>query len=73
MWNPITCDCNCNKACKIHEYLDTKDCSCKKHLFGKLVLACEDEILNTPETSLNDKKATCEKSNCLLHTIPLIM
>ena len=27
----------------------------------KLVLASEDEILNTTETSVNDKKGTCEK------------
>ena len=24
--NPSTCDCECNKACKIDEY-DTKNCS----------------------------------------------
>ena len=30
-------------------------------LFGKLVLACEDEILNTTENVLNDKKTTCQK------------
>ena len=45
----------CNKACKIEQYLDIKNCSCKKHLFGKLVIACEDEILNTTETSLAAK------------------
>ena len=37
MWNPSTCDCECNKACKIYEYLDIKNCSCKKCLIGKLV------------------------------------
>ena len=24
MWNPGTCNCECNKACKIDEYLDIK-------------------------------------------------
>ena len=24
MWNPCTCDCKCNKACKTDEYLDVK-------------------------------------------------
>ena len=38
MWNPNAFDCECSKACKI-EYLDIKNCSCKKHLFGKLLLA----------------------------------
>ena len=58
MWNHTTCNCECNKTCKISEYLDTKNCLCKKRLFGKLVLACEHMILNTTETSLNDKKET---------------
>ena len=44
MWNPSTCDCECNKACKIDEYLDIKNCSCEKCLIGKLLLECEDEI-----------------------------
>ena len=67
------CDSESNKACKIEEYLDTKNCSYEKLLFGKLVLACEDEILNTIETSLDDKKVTCKENNCLIHTISLII
>ena len=61
MWNPSTCNCEDNKACKIKEYLEIKNCSCKKRLFGKLVLAFEDEILNTTETSLVNKKVSREK------------
>ena len=58
MWDLSTCDCTCDKACKIDKYLDVKNCSCKKRLFGKLVLACEDEILNATDISLDDKKVT---------------
>ena len=32
MWNPSTCDCECNKACKIDKYLDTRNCSCKRNV-----------------------------------------
>ena len=49
MWNLSAGDCECDKAWKIDKYLDIKDFSCKKSLFGKLVLACEHEILNTAE------------------------
>ena len=73
MWNPVTCHCECNKACKIDEYLDIKNCSSKKPLSSKLVLLCEDEILNTTETSLVDKKVTRKKSNCLIYTISLLI
>ena len=60
--------CESNKACKIDEYLDIRNCSCEKRLFGKLALACEDEILNTNETSFDDKKVTCEKKMITLFT-----
>ena len=56
MWNPSTCDYECYNVGKIDEYLGTKNCSCEKRLIGELALGCEDEILNTTETSPNDKK-----------------
>ena len=61
MWNPSTSDRECNKVCKIdlnfqiHIYI-LKIVPVKKCLFGKLVLACEDEILNTTETALVENK-----------------
>ena len=55
------CGCECNKASKIDEYLNTKNCSCKKYLIGKLVLQCENEMLDTTETSLDHKKVICKK------------
>ena len=60
------CDCECNETCKIDIYLDIKNCLYKKCLFGKLVLACENEILNRTETSLVDK------NNYLIYTISLV-
>ena len=59
--------------CKIDEYLDVKNCFWEKRSFGKLVLECEDEILNLTETSLEDKNLSCEKNNCLIHTISLVI
>ena len=56
MWRPGTCDCECNKACKIDEYLDIKSCSFKKRLICRVALEREEEILNTAETSLDDEK-----------------
>ena len=54
-------------------YLDIKNVSSKKHLFFKLVLKCEDEILNTSETLLNNEKVTFEKSIFFILTISLII
>ena len=36
--------CKCNKAFKIDEYLDIKNCSSEKRLISKLVLECGDEV-----------------------------
>ena len=35
--NPSNCECECNKACDFSEYLDYKNCICKKRLVNKLV------------------------------------
>ena len=43
----------------------------KKRLFGELLLTFKNEILNTNENSLVDKKVTCEKNNWFIHTILL--
>ena len=61
MWNPSTWNRECNKTSNIDKYLDIKNCSCRKRLFGKLVLSREDEILNTTEASLGAKKVTWKK------------
>ena len=58
---------------KIDEYVNIKTCSCGESHFDKLILTCEDKLLNTTETSLDDKKVTCEKSNCLIHTMSFVI
>ena len=73
IWNPNTCDYECKKAHKVNEYVVFKNCSCEKCLFDKLVLAYEDEILNATEASIDEKKLTCKKNNCLIHTISLVI
>ena len=37
IWNPSYCECECNKSCDVGEYLDYKNCKCKKNLVDKLV------------------------------------
>ena len=42
-------------------------------MFSKLSLTSEDEILNTMETSLDDKYVTSEKSHCLIPTVSFVI
>ena len=48
-----------------------KNSSCQKRLIGILVWECKDEVLNTMETLLNDKKVAYAKSNYFIYTILL--
>ena len=47
VWSPSTCHDKCDKAYKFGEYLDIKDCTCKKCVIDNLVLTCEDIVLTT--------------------------
>ena len=44
IWNPSNCECECDKSCDIGEYLDYKDCRCKKRIIDKLVEECSENI-----------------------------
>ena len=58
IWYPCTCHWECGKASKTDEYLDIESWSCKTCLFTKLILTCENEILNIMETSFVDNLLT---------------
>ena len=45
IWNPSNCQCKCDKSCDIGEYLDYKNCKCRKKLVDKLVEECTENIV----------------------------
>ena len=44
IWNPSNCDCKCDKSCDIGEYLDYKNCKCRKKIIDKLVEECSENV-----------------------------
>ena len=44
IWNPSNCECECDKSCDIEEYLDYKNCKCRKKIIDKLVEECSENI-----------------------------
>ena len=44
MWNPRNCECECDKSCDVGEYLDYKNCKCRKKLIDNLVEECSKNI-----------------------------
>ena len=37
IWNSSTCACECDKACDVGEYVDYKNCVCRKRLISDLI------------------------------------
>ena len=37
MWNPSTCSCKCDRYCEIGQYLDYKNCVCRKKIIDDLI------------------------------------
>ena len=65
IWNPINCECECDKNCDISEYLDYENCKCRKKLFSKLVEECTENINEvklveiTPFANKNNYEYNC--------------
>ena len=80
IWNPSSCECECDESCDIGEYLDYKSCKCRNKIIGKLLEDCSENIdgkkmlfnktlnvilLNT--ISFNDYNKLC--GSCTLYTV----
>ena len=75
-WIPSNCECKCYKSCDFSEYLDYKNCECKKRLVNKLVYhssaeECTDNIEETRlfeinSTECNSVENKCKHSSCTL-------
>ena len=61
IWNPINCECGCDKSCDIGEYLDYSNCKCRKKLADLLVEECTENI---NETSLVKKTLDKNGNKC---------
>ena len=44
IWNPRNCECECYKSCDVGEFLDYKNCKCRKRLVDRLVEECRENI-----------------------------
>ena len=40
MWNPSTCSCECDRYCETGQYLDYKNCVCRKKIVDHLIEQC---------------------------------
>ena len=70
MWNPSTCECQCNIWCKPEQYLDHKNCICKNKLICRLIEECT-SIIN--ETMINNKDNITNDNTCLIVFIAFLI
>ena len=79
IWNLSNCECECDKSCDIGEYLDYKNCRCKKRIIDKLFEDCSEnidgnEILNNETLKaipLNVYKRAC--NSCTAYIVLFVI
>ena len=79
IWYPSNCECECDKLCDVGEYLDYKNCKCRKSLINKSIEECskniyENEALDiVPLDSipLNVYKKVC--SSCMVYIVLFVV
>ena len=75
MWNPSTCACECDKLCEVGQYLDYRQCVCRKKLIDDLIEQCiyvvDIEISN--DTDLLTRKESSSNIYLYLFIVLLII
>ena len=69
-WNLSNCECACDKSCGIGEYLDCKNCSCKKSLIDKLVVECTSVI---EENKIYNETSVISPNDCASCTVYIVL
>ena len=59
LWNPSNCECECDKACDVREYLDYENYNCRKKLLAPLI----EEFAETVEEVKLAKITLAENEN----------
>ena len=68
IWNSSNCECEYYKSCDFSEYLDYRNCKCKKRLVDKLVAECTENI---EEIRLVEMTSTENENKHKCSSIPL--
>ena len=71
IWNPSNCECECYKSCDFSEYLDYKNCECKKRLANELSEECTENIVETRLVEITSAKNENKHkySSCTLYIV----
>ena len=72
IWNPSICECECDKTC---EYLDYKNCKCRKKLVDKLIDECTEitEEVKLSKITPENENSYYKCSSCKVYIIFMIV
>ena len=63
MWNPNTCCCECDRYCETGQYLDYKNCVCRKKIIDDLIEQCTGIVDMDIKNNTLSKKSDESSSN----------
>ena len=63
MWNPSTCSCECDRYCETGQYLDYKNCICRKTIIDDLIEQCTNIVDMDIKSNTLSKKSDESSSN----------
>ena len=71
IWNPSNCECECDKSCNISEYLDYKNCKCRRKLTDKLIGECTETTKETKLVNItfNENENNYECRSCRVYIV----
>ena len=71
IWNPSNCECECDKACDVGEYLDYENRKCKKKFVAPLIEECNetDEEVKLAKIALAENENGYKYSSCTVYFV----
>ena len=74
IWNPINCECECDKLSDVGEYLDYENCTCRKKLVDKLVEESTENIdeIEIAGMTLFERGNDC-KTLCIIYVVFIVI
>ena len=63
MWNLSTCSCECDRYCETGQYLDYKNCVCRKKIIEGLIEQCTSIVDMDIKSNTLSKKSNESASN----------
>ena len=75
IWNPSNCECECDKACNVGEYLDYKNCKHRKKLVAALIEECTETVeeVKLAKITLAENETIYKCSSCTMYIVLMIV